>query len=243
MKSKPILSIKNLVKIYGRKTVVNNISIELKKGEVVGLLGPNGAGKTTTFYMITGFVKPNKGKILLDNKDITKLPMYKRAQLGLGYLPQQPSVFQKLTVEENLMAILEMQNLTPKQRKRKMHKLLDDLNIRHLSKQKAWMLSGGERRRLEIARTLVTSPRVILFDEPFSGVDPIAVAEVQNIITDLKKQNIGILLTDHNVREILSATDRSYLIYEGRILKSGTAQFLANDKEARKIYLGEKFTI
>ncbi len=240
---KTLLSARNLVKIYGRKKVVNNVSIEVKKGEVVGLLGPNGAGKTTTFYMITGFIKPNGGQIFLNNKNITKMPMHKRAKLGLGYLPQQPSVFQKLTVEENLLAILEMQPLTEKQRKRKMHSLLENLNIRHLSKQKAWMLSGGERRRLEIARTLITSPKVILFDEPFSGVDPIAVAEVQNIIIDLKKQNIGILLTDHNVREILSTTDRSYLIYEGKILKSGTSRFLANDEEARKIYLGEKFSM
>jgi lipopolysaccharide export system ATP-binding protein len=243
MRKKTILKTHHLVKSYGHKRVVNDVSIELNRGEVVGLLGPNGAGKTTSFYMITGFIRPDSGKIHLGGRNITQLSMHKRALLGLGYLPQQPSVFQKLTVEENIMAILEIQDYTVRQRKRKMHALLEDLNIRHLSDRKAWMLSGGERRRLEIARTLVTSPSVILFDEPFSGVDPIAVAEVQNIILSLKKKNIGILLTDHNVREILSTTDRSYLIYEGKILKSGTSEFLANDDEARKIYLGEKFTM
>ena len=243
MDKKNILRTKNLVKTYNRKRVVNSISIELNRGEVVGLLGPNGAGKTTTFYMITGFVRPDKGSIYLANRKITQLSMHKRAMLGMGYLPQQPSVFQKLTVKDNILAILEVQNYTSKQRERKMIALLEDLNIRHLSERKAWMLSGGERRRLEIARTLVTSPSVILFDEPFSGVDPIAVAEVQNIINNLRKKNIGILLTDHNVREILSTTDRSYLIYEGRILKSGSSEFLANDEEAKKIYLGEKFSM
>ena len=240
---KPILKVIKLVKTYARKRVVNNVSIEVKRGEVVGLLGPNGAGKTTSFHMITGFIRPNSGNIYLNSRNITSISMHKRALLGLGYLPQQPSVFQKLTVEDNLMAILELQNLTGRQRERKKISLLEDLNIRHLSKRKAWMLSGGERRRLEIARTLVTSPHIILFDEPFSGVDPIAVAEVQNIILELKKKNIGILLTDHNVREILSTTDISYLIYEGKILKAGTSEFLAGDAEARKIYLGEKFSI
>jgi len=243
MRTKTILSTHNLIKTYFHKRVVNNVSIEVKRGEIVGLLGPNGAGKTTTFYMITGFIRPDSGKIYLSGRDISNLSMYKRSLLGLGYLPQQPSVFQKLSVEDNILAILEIQNLTQKQRLRKMHALLDDLNIRHLSKRAAWSLSGGERRRLEIARTLVTSPSIILFDEPFSGVDPIAVAEVQNIMHNLKKRNIGILLTDHNVREILSTTDHSYLIYEGRILKSGTSEFLANDDEAKKIYLGEKFSI
>ena len=243
MNRKCILRTKNLVKAYSRKRVVNSISIELNRGEVVGLLGPNGAGKTTTFYMITGFVRPDRGDIYLAGRKITNLSMHKRAMLGMGYLPQQPSVFQKLTVKDNILAILEVQNYTPKQREKKMIALLEDLNIRHLSERKAWMLSGGERRRLEIARTLVTSPSVILFDEPFSGVDPIAVAEVQNIINSLRKKNIGILLTDHNVREILSTTDRSYLIYEGRILKSGSSEFLANDDEAKRIYLGEKFSM
>ncbi|MBN1522817.1 MAG: LPS export ABC transporter ATP-binding protein [Candidatus Aureabacteria bacterium] len=243
MKRKTILFTKDLVKTYSHRCVVDNVSIEVNRGEVVGLLGPNGAGKTTSFYMITGFVRPDRGKIFLSDQDITRMSMHKRALLGLGYLPQQPSVFQKLSVEDNILAILEIQNLSPRQRQRRMHALLDDLNIRHLSKRKAWTLSGGERRRLEIARTLVTSPSIILFDEPFSGVDPIAVAEVQTIIKNLRKKNIGILLTDHNVREILSTTDHSYLIYEGRILKSGTSEFLANDEEARKIYLGEKFSI
>ncbi|MCK5706046.1 MAG: LPS export ABC transporter ATP-binding protein [Candidatus Aureabacteria bacterium] len=243
MKATPILRTKNLVKAYSHKRVVNNVNIEVYRGEVVGLLGPNGAGKTTTFYMTTGFVRPDKGNIYLGKRNITNLSMHKRAILGLGYLPQQPSVFQKLTVEDNLMAILELQNLTMKQRNKKKDMLLEDLHITKLAKKQAWMLSGGERRRLEIARSLVTSPSIILFDEPFSGVDPIAVAEVQSIIQKLKKKKIGILLTDHNVREILSTTDRSYLIYEGRILKSGTSDFLANDDEAKKIYLGEKFSM
>jgi lipopolysaccharide export system ATP-binding protein len=242
MSSKVILNTKNLVKSYSRRRVVDNVSIELMRGEVVGLLGPNGAGKTTTFYMITGFIRPDRGNIFLAGRNITRLSMHRRALLGLGYLPQQPSVFQKMTVDENIMAVLELQNLTRAHMEKKKESLLEDLNIRHLSDRRAWMLSGGERRRLEIARTLVTSPAVILFDEPFSGVDPIAVAEVQTIILSLKKRNIGIIVTDHNVREILSATDRSYLIYEGRILKSGTSEFLINDEEARKFYLGENFS-
>jgi len=238
-----ILRSENLVKTYGKKKVVESVSIEVKQGEIVGLLGPNGAGKTTTFYMIIGFIKPNSGKVLIDENDITPLPMYKRAQKGIGYLSQEPSIFRKLTVEENIMAILEMQNLERDSRKKKLKSLLDELDIGALAKNKAYTLSGGERRRVEITRALVTDPKFMLLDEPFLGIDPIAVEDIQKIVYRLKEKGLGILITDHNVRETLSITDRAYLMSEGEILKSGTAEFLASDSEAKKIYLGEKFRL
>jgi len=238
-----ILKSENLVKTYGKKKVVESVSIEVKQGEIVGLLGPNGAGKTTTFYMIIGFIKPNSGKVLIDENDITPLPMYKRAQKGIGYLSQEPSIFRKLTVEENIMAILEMQNLDKDEKKKKLSSLLDELDIRPLAKSKAYTLSGGERRRVEITRALVTDPKFMLLDEPFLGIDPIAVEDIQKIVYRLKEKGLGILITDHNVRETLSITDRAYLMSEGEILKSGTAEFLASDSEAKKIYLGEKFRL
>jgi len=223
--------------------VVNKVAIGVKKGEIVGLLGPNGAGKTTTFYMIVGLVKPDKGKIIFDNKKITSLPMYKRAKQGVGYLCQEASVFRKLTVEENIMAILETLHISRRERAKRLKTLLAELNISHLSKSPASTLSGGERRRLEITRALVTEPTFILLDEPFSGIDPIAVAEAQDIIKKLKAKGLGILLTDHNVRETLSITDRAYIMDEGRILISGTAEELINDQKAREIYLGERFSM
>jgi lipopolysaccharide export system ATP-binding protein len=233
----------NLLKIYKRRRVVNGVSISVSAGEIVGLLGPNGAGKTTTFYMITGLIRPNGGKIYMDGRDLTSMPMYKRARRGIGYLPQEPSIFRKLNVEQNIMAILETLPFTRAQRKERLAELLDDLDIVHLRKSMAYNLSGGERRRVEIARALVTEPKFILLDEPFSGIDPITVEEIQRIIGDLKKKGLGILITDHSVRETLSITDRAYIIYDGVILKSGTSEFLANDPEARKIYLGEKFRL
>ncbi|MBD3170459.1 MAG: LPS export ABC transporter ATP-binding protein [candidate division Zixibacteria bacterium] len=237
------LQAQKLVKIYRGRTVVNGINVEVNRGEVVGLLGPNGAGKTTTFYMITGFVKPNSGNVMLDEREITKLPMYRRARLGIGYLPQEQSVFRKLTVEQNIMAILEMQKISRDERKKRCAELLDELDVTHLAGNKAYTLSGGERRRVEIARALVNNPLFILLDEPFSGIDPITVEEIQKIIARLKEKGLGVLITDHNVRETLSITDRAYIIFEGEILKSGTAEFLANDPEARRIYLGEKFRL
>ncbi|MDX9701782.1 MAG: LPS export ABC transporter ATP-binding protein [Candidatus Auribacterota bacterium] len=236
-----LLRTENLVKIYNRKRVVDEINITVKRGEIVGLLGPNGAGKTTTFYMIVGLVRPHKGKVVFDNEDITNIPMSYRARRGISYLSQEPSVFRKLTVEENIMAILETLDISRQERKDRLEKLLNDLGISHVAKSKAYTLSGGERRRLEITRALVTSPSFILLDEPFSGVDPIAVYDVQKIIDDLRKRGLGILLTDHNVRETLSITDRTYLIYEGKVLKQGSAEYLANDQEARQLYLGERF--
>ncbi len=233
----------NLLKIYKRRRVVNGISISVSSGEIVGLLGPNGAGKTTTFYMITGLIRPNGGKIFMDDHDLTRLPMYKRARKGIGYLPQEPSIFRKLNVEQNVMAILETLPISKRLRKERLEKLLDDLDIKHLRKSMAYNLSGGERRRVEIARALVTQPKFILLDEPFSGIDPITVEEIQRIIARLRESGLGILITDHNVRETLSVTDRAYIIFEGTILKSGSAQFLADDPEARKIYLGEKFRL
>ncbi|MCK4906592.1 MAG: LPS export ABC transporter ATP-binding protein [Spirochaetes bacterium] len=235
------LHVKKLVKIYKKRIVVNEISIDMKQGEVVGLLGPNGAGKTTTFYMVVGFVKPDSGKIFIDDKDITKLPMYKRANLGVGYLPQEASVFRKLTVEENLMAILETRNITREEMEYKKDELLNYLNISHLAKQKAFTLSGGERRRTEIARALTTEPRFLLLDEPFAGVDPIAVADIQSIIKKLKKRNLGVMITDHNVRETLKITDRAYILAEGKILISGKKEKLIKSKKARKTYLGHDF--
>jgi len=237
------LSAKNLKKNYSQKNVVNNIDINLEKGEIVGLLGPNGAGKTTTFYMITGMIRPSSGTILLDDIDITNLPMYKRARMGIGYLAQEPSIFGKLTVENNLKIVLE--TVLPKDidQNNLINELLDQFNIHHLRNSLGSSLSGGERRRVEICRTLALNPDFVLLDEPFAGVDPIAVEDIQQMIMSLKKKNIGVLITDHNVRETLSITDRSYLLYSGEILKSGNAETLANDEEVRRIYLGKKFRL
>ncbi|SVC14222.1 uncharacterized protein METZ01_LOCUS267076 [marine metagenome] len=236
-----ILSGLNLTKIYGPREVVKGITIHVKRGEVVGLLGPNGAGKTTTFYMITGMIKPNSGNVQLNGADITSLPMYQRARRGVGYLSQEPSVFTKLTVEDNLRLVLQMTSLSREDQSLRLEKLLGDFSITHIRKSKAYTLSGGERRRTEIARALVMKPQFLLLDEPFSGIDPIAVEDIQKIIVDLKSRNIGVLITDHNVRETLSITDRSYLLFEGKILKSGTARELTEDEEARRLYLGSKF--
>jgi len=238
-----VLKTQELVKIYKKRRVVNGLSLEVQPGEVVGLLGPNGAGKTTTFYMITGFIKPNTGKIFIGEEEITDLPMYKRARKGIGYLSQEPSIFRKLTVEENIMAILEMQDLDKKQRQEKLEILLNELDIAHLRKSKAYNLSGGERRRVEITRALVSEPKFMLLDEPFAGIDPITIEDIQKIIERLKQKGLGVLVTDHNVRDTLSITDRAYIIYEGEILKAGTSKYLANDEEARRIYLGEKFKL
>ncbi|MFH1478958.1 MAG: LPS export ABC transporter ATP-binding protein [Candidatus Omnitrophota bacterium] len=239
--SEHLLEIKGLAKSYEDKRVVDGVDMSVKRGEIVGLLGPNGAGKTTTFYMVVGMLKPDKGRIIFDNKDITNLAMYKRARNGIGYLSQEPSIFRRLTVEENIMAILETLDLPRSIRKKRLEELLDELSISNVAKKKAYLLSGGERRRLEITRALVTNPLFILLDEPFSGIDPIAVADAQEIIADLKRKGLGILLTDHNVRETLEITDRSYIMAGGRILISGTANELINDQKAREIYLGEKF--
>ncbi len=241
MNNEHLLQIQSLAKSYDGKRVVNGVSMEVQRGEVVGLLGPNGAGKTTTFYMVVGMLKPESGKIIFGGKDITKLPMYRRSRYGIGYLSQEPSIFRKLTVEENIMAILETLDLPRSVRKGRLKELLEELHIAHLAKKRAYMLSGGERRRLEITRALVTNPLFILLDEPFSGIDPIAVADAQDIISDLKQKGLGILLTDHNVRETLEITDRSYIMAEGRILISGTADKLTKDPRAREIYLGENF--
>ena len=238
-----LLETKNLVKSYGGRKVVDGLSISVGRSEIVGLLGPNGAGKTTTFYMAVGIVAPEQGQIIFDQEDITKKPIHERCRLGMGYLAQEASIFRKLTVAENIMAILETLGLSPRERKKRLEALLEELNISHLAKSKAYTLSGGERRRLEITRALVTNPSFLLLDEPFSGIDPIVVAEAQDIIRDLKKKGLGILLTDHNVRETLSITDRAYLIADGRVLISGSAQDLINDPKAKKIYLGEKFTM
>lgn len=237
------LKIQGLVKSYKRRRVVDDVNLEVGQGEVIGLLGPNGAGKTTTFYMVVGLVKPDRGRILIDDFDLSKLPMYKRARKGVGYLAQEPSIFRKLTVEENILAILETLNLGEEEKANRLKKLLAELNISHLAKNRAYTLSGGERRRVEITRALVTAPSFILLDEPFTGIDPIAIADIQEIIFQLKKKGIGILITDHSVRETLAITDRAYIMYEGEILISGTSQELANSKEAREIYLGEKFTL
>tara|TARA_B100002052_G_C15747075_1_gene536006 strand:- start:219 stop:938 length:720 start_codon:yes stop_codon:yes gene_type:complete len=238
------LSAKGLHKQYGSRMVVNNVDISVNQKEVVGLLGPNGAGKTTTFYMITGMVKPTKGNIYLDDDDITNDPMYRRARKGVGYLAQEPSIFSKLTVENNLKLVLEMRkDLSKDEQNEKLDSLLNDFSVTSLRKSKGGTLSGGERRRVEIARTLCMDPDFVLLDEPFAGVDPIAVEEIQSIVNSLKERNIGVLITDHNVRETLSITDRSYLLFNGQILKSGTSEFLANDKEAKRLYLGEKFRL
>ncbi len=238
-----LLEAKNLVKTYGGRRVVDGLTISVGRSEIVGLLGPNGAGKTTSFYMVVGIVAPDEGQVIFDHEDITRRPIHQRSHLGIGYLAQESSIFRKLTVSENIMAILETLPISPMERKRRLESLLEELNIAHLYKSRAYTLSGGERRRLEITRALVTNPSFLLLDEPFSGIDPIVVAEAQEIIRDLKKRGLGILLTDHNVRETLSITDRSYLVADGKILKSGTAQDLINDPKARKIYLGENFSM
>ena len=234
---------KNLHKQYGKKLVVRDVDLILNKGEIVGLLGPNGAGKTTTFYMITGMIKPTNGQIFLNQKDITGDPMYKRSRKGIGYLSQEPSIFGKLSVEDNLRLVLELTEMSKSDQEEKINKLLEDLSISHLRKNKGGSLSGGERRRVEICRSLAIDPDFILLDEPFAGVDPIAVEDIQSIVHSLKNRDIGVLITDHNVRETLSITDRSYLLFEGEILKSGTSDELANDPEARRLYLGEKFSL
>ncbi|MFA5145412.1 MAG: LPS export ABC transporter ATP-binding protein [Candidatus Omnitrophota bacterium] len=236
-----LLEIKELSKSYDGRQVVKGVDIMVKRGEIVGLLGPNGAGKTTTFYMIVGVISPNAGSIVFDNNDITGLSIHQRARFGIGYLSQDPSIFRKLTVEDNIMAILETLPINKAERKRRLGSLLEELGIAHLAKNKSYTLSGGERRRLEITRALVTNPSFILLDEPFSGIDPIVVNEAQEIIRELKAKGLGILLTDHNVRETLSITDRAYLIAEGKILISGTADELINNAQARQVYLGEKF--
>lgn len=243
MEKLSVLTADNLVKKYGKRTVVKGVSLDVAQGEIVGLLGPNGAGKTTTFYMIVGMVRPNAGSILLNNNDITNKAMYKRSSLGISYLPQEPSIFRKMSVENNIMAILELQGINKKLRKEKLEKLLEDFHITHIRKSKGYMLSGGERRRCEIARTLATDPKFILLDEPFAGIDPIAVEDIMNIILELKRKNIGVLITDHNVHETLSITDRSYILIDGNIFVSGTAEEVATNNEVRKRYLGETFTL
>lgn len=233
----------NLVKIYKKRKVVHDASVKVSKGEIVGLLGPNGAGKTTTFYMITGMIKPNSGKVFLDDTEITKIPMYQRARLGIGYLPQEASIFRRLTVEENILAVLEMTKLNAQERKEKCDKLLEELSITRIRKSMGFQLSGGERRRTEIARSLATDPSFILLDEPFAGVDPIAVEDIMNIVANLKNRGIGVLITDHNVHETLSIVDNAYILINGVIFKQGTAHDLAEDEEVRKLYLGEKFRL
>ncbi len=233
----------NLVKTYKKRTVVNDVSFNVKQGEIVGLLGPNGAGKTTSFYMIVGLVKPNSGTIFLEDENITKEPMYRRAQKGIGYLAQEASVFRKLTVEENILAILEMRDLPKEVQYEKLEALIEEFSLQKVRQNRGDLLSGGERRRTEIARALASDPKFILLDEPFAGVDPIAVEEIQTIVAKLKTKNIGILITDHNVQETLSITDRTYLLFEGSILKSGTAEELANDEQVRRVYLGKNFEL
>jgi lipopolysaccharide export system ATP-binding protein len=233
----------NLVKKYKKRTVVNHVSVELSQGEIVGLLGPNGAGKTTTFYMIVGLIKPNEGKIFLEDTEITREPMYRRAQVGIGYLAQEASVFRTLSVEDNIKAVLEFTNKSKEEQAEKLETLLYEFGLQHIRKSKGITLSGGERRRTEIARSLAVDPKFILLDEPFAGVDPIAVEDIQNIVCKLKEKNIGVLITDHNVHETLNITDRAYLLFEGSILKAGTAEELANDPQVRKVYLGENFEL
>ncbi len=238
-----VLTTSGLSKRYKKRVVVDNVDLLVNQGEVVGLLGPNGAGKSTTFYMVVGLIKPNLGRVLLDTKDITDLPTYERARLGIGYLPQDPSIFRKMTVEENIYAILETLDISSAERSARLKELLNEFGIAHLAKHMAYTLSGGERRRVEITRALVTRPKFLLLDEPFVGIDPITVAEIQQVILQLKKRGLGILITDHNVRETLSITDRAYIIYSGKILMSGTAQELVNDKKAKEFYLGQKFAL
>jgi lipopolysaccharide export system ATP-binding protein len=241
--SSSVLKTEHLVKNYGKRQVVNDVSLEIRQGEIVGLLGPNGAGKTTTFYMITGMIKPTEGKVYLDDKDISKNPMYRRARMGIGYLSQEPSIFRKLSVEDNIRAILQTMKMSKDEKKERLESLLDELELKRLRKSKAYTLSGGERRKVEITRALVTNPKFILLDEPFLGVDPISVEEIQRIVFNLRQKNIGVLITDHNVHETLSITDRAYLLFEGKVLKYGSAEFLAYDEDARKLYLGDKFKL
>jgi lipopolysaccharide export system ATP-binding protein len=238
-----ILRAENIVKKYGKRTVVKGVSFDVKQGEIVGLLGPNGAGKTTSFYQVVGLVQPNSGAVYLDDKDITKLPMYKRAQMGIGYLPQEVSVFRKLSVEDNIAAILEMMPLSKTEQKDRLEELIEEFSLGHVRKNLGHNLSGGEKRRTEIARALASNPNFILLDEPFAGVDPIAVEDIQAIVHKLKEKNIGILITDHNVQETLSITDRAYLLFEGKILKAGTAEELAADEQVRRVYLGQNFEL
>ena len=237
------LRAENLVKQYKKRTVVKGVSYEVNQGEIVGLLGPNGAGKTTSFYMVVGLVEANGGKVYLDQNDISSLPMYKRAQLGIGYLPQEPSVFRKLSVEDNILAVLEMNNVPKEERAAKLEILLDEFSLQHVRKNRGDLLSGGERRRTEIARALAVNPNFILLDEPFAGVDPIAVEDIQSIVEKLKTKNIGILITDHNVQETLSIVDRAYLLFDGEILKAGNAEELAEDEQVRNVYLGQNFEL
>ena len=238
-----ILRSDNLVRVYGQRQVVRGVSVEVRQGEIVGLLGPNGAGKTTTFYMVVGFIRPTGGNVYLNDEEITTLPMYKRAQRGIGYLPQEPSVFRKLSVEDNIIAVLEMTTLTREQQRTKLEELISEFGLEKVRKSNGDTLSGGERRRTEIARALATDPKFILLDEPFAGIDPIAVEDIQSIVAKLKTKNIGILITDHNVQETLSITDRAYLMFEGQILKAGTAEELAADEMVRKVYLGKHFVL
>lgn len=238
-----ILRAKNIFKTYGKRAVVKDVSFDVKQGEIVGLLGPNGAGKTTSFYMVVGFIQPTRGNVYLDEEDITELPMYRRAQKGIGYLPQEPSVFRKLSVEDNIKAVLEMTKLSKAEQSYKLESLLEEFNLNRVRKGMGDTLSGGERRRTEIARSLANDPKFILLDEPFAGIDPIAVEDIQSIVAKLKTKNIGILITDHNVQETLSITDRAYLMFEGSILKAGTAEELAADEMVRKVYLGKHFEL
>lgn len=238
-----ILKAEKIVKRYGKRTVVDQVSFEVNQGEIVGLLGPNGAGKTTSFYMIVGLIKPNEGRITIDGQDVTKLPMFKRAQLGVGYLPQEPSVFRKLSVEDNIKAVLEMTKLSKSEQRNKLESLLEEFGLAEKRKFIGNLLSGGERRRTEIARSLASDPKFILLDEPFAGVDPIAVEDIQRIVAGLKRRNIGILITDHNVQDTLSITDRAYLLFEGTILRAGTAEELAADEQVRRVYLGQNFEL
>ena len=234
---------KDLVKKYKQRTVVNHVSVEVSQGEIIGLLGPNGAGKTTTFYMMTGLIKPYEGQVFLDDKEITEYPMYKRAQLGIGYLAQEASVFRQLSVEDNIKAVMEFTKMSKKEQRDRLESLLDEFGLQHIRKSKGIQLSGGERRRVEIARSLSVNPKFILLDEPFAGVDPIAVEDIQNIVSKLKEKNIGILITDHNVHETLTITDRAYLLFEGSVLKYGTAEELADDEHVRRVYLGSNFEL
>ncbi len=242
-KTNSLLIATNLVKKYKKRIVVKGVSLEIKQGEIVGLLGPNGAGKTTTFYMIVGMISPNAGEVILDNKLITTKPMYKRSHLGISYLPQEASIFRKMSVENNIMSILELQPLKRKERKERLEQLLEDFHITHIRKSKGYMLSGGERRRCEIARTIASNPKFILLDEPFAGIDPIAVEDIMNMVRQLKKKGIGVLITDHNVHETLSITDRAYILIDGNIYISGTAEYIASNEEVRRLYLGETFKL
>ncbi len=238
-----ILRTQGLVKVYRRRTVVDQVDLELRQGEVVGLLGPNGAGKTTSFYMIVGFITPDGGRVYFNDRDISRLPMYKRARLGIGYLPQESSIFRQLSVEDNVMAVLQSLKMSRSDRHRRRDELLDTLGVSHIRKNKGYELSGGERRRVEIARALVTEPKFMLLDEPFAGIDPIAVADLQAVVTQLREEGLGVLITDHNVRETLNITDRAYILFEGKIEMSGTSEQIVSSDKARKIYLGEKFRL